>query len=871
MTIANKHHSVVVPGKTACLLVIFIIILLIKSYVSLKFESPWVYRDEMIYAEMAENILNLSDYSLPPLYPLLLSPAYTFFADKSIIYHIMLLINCIINTSVLFPSYFIMRKYCSESYSLASSVAIALLPSIIAYNFSLMCENLFVPLFLFSIWFLLEAYQTKDRLWIIAAILSVIFLFFTKHSGLCMVIGLIMSGLYYISLNYKYLPLKKLVSQKRIIFAASLLLIAGMMLYGIGFGKLNIIEYFTYQLERFGSYLDYFFNISLNLKTLQEFSIWLLHELEYLMISSYFVVFLAAGVFCIAIFNTIKSHTANAINQECFAKMRSDRALKSVIIYFIVSGISLVMAVVIFMHQMISGLPEGYSSQLLHYSEDFQLVGRYIDPLVPAIFLFGLMDLHSLDVKRMGAKFKVISASILTYLATSILFAMTFPFKNQFNTDPISYLRYLESLMPQWAVVPIIMALFLVGLYITLYHRRYRYLLLLIIIIYSAAASAYTVQWQIAASKEYGDQNQIGSYLEKYSEESSRILMDDEDDRRDWLMLPFTKFWARGDVHTYRTAKDPSGVNTDYAKNSSYVISSKVLPYEPVAYSTRGYILYKPVLYKPAEMATIRDSSENADGEKNITLRALPTSGFHAAESWSGIQTRWMQDKATLAIFSPDSRSVSLSFWASSFHHPRIIEILVGNKVVAKRTVPTDFVIVAAFIKLKPGANAVQLRAPEGCERPRDMADLNSPDPRCMSIAIQDIKIFKQNPSSPIVYLSKGFYPPESWSGIRTFWMQSDAELAFTSASNRTAKLSLRAQSLSRPRTIEVIVGNETKANATVPLSFADVTVPVSVTKGKSIVQLHVPEGCEKPCDSPVSLNSDCRCLSIAVQNVSIL
>ena len=59
MTIANKYHSVVVPGKTAYMLVIFIIILLIKSYVSLKFESPWVYRDEMIYAEMAENIFKI--------------------------------------------------------------------------------------------------------------------------------------------------------------------------------------------------------------------------------------------------------------------------------------------------------------------------------------------------------------------------------------------------------------------------------------------------------------------------------------------------------------------------------------------------------------------------------------------------------------------------------------------------------------------------------------------------------------------------------------------------------------------------------------------------------------------------------------------
>ena len=75
---------------------------------------------------------------------------------------------------------------------------------------------------------------------------------------------------------------------------------------------------------------------------------------------------------------------------------------------------------------------------------------------------------------------------------------------------------------------------------------------------------------------------------------------------------------------------------------------------------------------------------------------------------------------------------------------------------------------------------------------------------------------------------------------------------------------------MSRPRTIEVIVGNETKANVTVPLNFTDVTVPVALAKGKSTVRLHVPEGCEKPCDRPGSHSSDCRCLSIAVQNVSI-
>jgi hypothetical protein len=124
---------------------------------------------------------------------------------------------------------------------------------------------------------------------------------------------------------------------------------------------------------------------------------------------------------------------------------------------------------------------------------------------------------------------------------------------------------------------------------------------------------------------------------------------------------------------------------------------------------------------------------------------------------------------------------------------------------------------------------------------------------------------------NPIVAPTSGFYGIESWSGVSTSWMQSDATLAVFSPDNCTAKLSLHALSFSRPRTIEIYVGDELAGHVPVPSTgFINVTAHVRLADGTNTVHMHVPEGCERPCDIKVLKNSDSRCLSIAVQNVTV-
>lgn len=118
--------------------------------------------------------------------------------------------------------------------------------------------------------------------------------------------------------------------------------------------------------------------------------------------------------------------------------------------------------------------------------------------------------------------------------------------------------------------------------------------------------------------------------------------------------------------------------------------------------------------------------------------------------------------------------------------------------------------------------------------------------------------------------LSNGWHGIEVWDGVPTRWMQGDAYLIVCSSANYTSELVLQALSFYRERTLEIYLNDELLAHVAVPTSFINVRVPINLFKGTNTVRLHVPEGCERPCDKQELNNPDSRCLSIAMQNSSI-
>jgi phosphoglycerol transferase len=115
-----------------------------------------------------------------------------------------------------------------------------------------------------------------------------------------------------------------------------------------------------------------------------------------------------------------------------------------------------------------------------------------------------------------------------------------------------------------------------------------------------------------------------------------------------------------------------------------------------------------------------------------------------------------------------------------------------------------------------------------------------------------------------------GWYGQEDWAGIPTRWMQSDSEIVVFSPENRTSTMSMSVQSFYRSRTLMISSGDSPVAQIFVPTSFINASVPISLKKGVNTVLLHVPEGCERPCDMPELNSVDSRFLSVAMQNLDV-
>jgi hypothetical protein len=118
--------------------------------------------------------------------------------------------------------------------------------------------------------------------------------------------------------------------------------------------------------------------------------------------------------------------------------------------------------------------------------------------------------------------------------------------------------------------------------------------------------------------------------------------------------------------------------------------------------------------------------------------------------------------------------------------------------------------------------------------------------------------------------LINGFWDIEDWLGISSRWMQADSTLQINSPENRTVTLSLNAKSFYRNRTLEISARSMLVAQVAVPTSFINVSVPIYLEKGMNTVHLHVPEGCDMPSDKTELNNLDSRCLSVAVQNLTV-
>ena len=137
----------------------------------------------------------------------------------------------------------------------------------------------------------------------------------------------------------------------------------------------------------------------------------------------------------------------------------------------------------------------------------------------------------------------------------------------------------------------------------------------------------------------------------------------------------------------------------------------------------------------------IKDLQTIANPPHEIVAKGYLGNGWYGIEIWDGTSTRWMKNDSLITIYSPENRTATLGLNALSFYRNQTLEISSNGVHLARVAVPTGFVNVSVPMHLAKGENTIRLHVLEGCERPCDIKELNNADSRCLSIAVQNVRV----------------------------------------------------------------------------------------------------------------------------------
>jgi len=556
------------------LISVFFLLVTIKILISFYFKSPWIFADETVYAETARNILHGEFYSklqhcqnYPPGYPFFISIVYLIFGNSTANYQWMLIINSFLTSSIIFPVYFLLKKFSSEKFSILGSLFVAILPSVFLYNFVLMSENLFIPLFVYSLWFITETFETNSKKWGILAGFSIFLLFLTRSTGIAMVIGFFLT----IAIN-AFIQLRakgpvRIVKENIFLIVSFCIPTIIWVLYRSKVGTTLVSDY------NVNSYSSIIFKAVSDIQSFRRFLSLIIHEVEFLILATYFILFVLSLYSLYLILNF-----SDKENQK---KM----AFKSGAIYYLVSSILLV---IITVAHMSLGL---FPNELDYYN----ILGRYIDPLVPVITIFGLIGLYII-LNRKTEKETIILLMSSSILPIIFLFAIDFPsiyykFPNMFT---IFYIQSVTTFLPVTYFICLFAITVFVFFTIIVYNKKFWPFFIIFLMFIIVIGLHSTIKIQLAESSNTEKINQFGHFLIDHSNESSRILMTREDFSHPLGMKIWfaTQFYSNGYLIINDTCAPISNVNCQMDRDNDYLISSKMLPYHLIIRSKSGYRLY---------------------------------------------------------------------------------------------------------------------------------------------------------------------------------------------------------------------------------------------------------------------------------------
>lgn len=529
------------------LVILFLSLIVIKLLLIPLVPVPLGYSDSLAYFEQAKTFFDTGSFTqlietakFPPLYALAISPAYLF-EDMNTVFLVMKIINTLLSSLIIFPAYILAREFLNKKKSCIIATLSSFIPTIFTMNFYIFSENLFFPLFLFSVYFIYKTFSEYKWYW---ALLTG---FFIGLSLLTRFAAIILLG------TIILITIKKLFQrEKKALFTAFISLSA--FLLTITPWLYTKTQIFGWSIQ--GILLGY--SPELQTATQQNFIfvklIWAFLYTNYL--------FLALGIIIVILAFQFISNYKN--------KNKKEKTLIEIILCLSIITIA---------------LAANNSGNIIPYTAH-RVIGRYIAMLFP----FWLL-LSFLTDQKIKKSYILITALFLLISTPFILFGTFFPI----NNSELIWIEISKIILNETSLntifITIVVTFFTLSLLFIKKIKTKTYFTFLAILfigisLLSTAAIIYDAQERWYPLEEI----QLGIWISKNLPDNASFYFDPEDleyfeerdpiDRTNENNRPITviAYWIRGEIINQKTILNIH--NENYPTNADYIITTKELDLE---------------------------------------------------------------------------------------------------------------------------------------------------------------------------------------------------------------------------------------------------------------------------------------------------
>ncbi|MFH1455593.1 MAG: glycosyltransferase family 39 protein [archaeon] len=535
------------------IIILYIVFVLLKSLLVYFIPAPSAFSDGYIYAEMAQNFFHTGQmlvygtpvYFYPPIYAMFLSISYLF-NDMTVVYLVMKVINVLLSTSIIFPTYLLAKEFLSTKKSFITAMLVGVLPSTFAFSSFLMAENLFYPLFMFSIYFVYKSFTSNARYWDLFAGVFIGLTYLTKTLGIVLVPLVILMFLFNLSWQQ---------SVKKVLMG----LVCFLTVLPWYIGKTSIVGGYSAEI------------VSINSGNLYVFLTWIVLYLAYLVLSSGVVLFA---------FSLLNLKTKN-------------KKLKVFMLMFV-----LVLGLVLFVaanHNV-----HALNTSDLELGEFYRSVGRYVEVLLPLLVIGGMIGYQNYKKKKYLPYFV---PAVLALTGSFLIYFQMFPINNM----SLVWLG-VSNLIFKYLGIPLLLGsvtlIFFLLLDAYLAHKlKMMKLFPIILFTYFLCFSCVNIAGTYYNSQTYWlptEHTQLGLWFNDYDQEYSNILFDEDYEG----VLTKTEQDSLYELHQRNVKSTIIGFwlndnviisNINNLENIDYVVTKKDLSLPLIKETENGIHIYKNI------------------------------------------------------------------------------------------------------------------------------------------------------------------------------------------------------------------------------------------------------------------------------------